>query len=166
MQFAYTGDAPTTRPLVTWRAGDTYYKDTGAQPDKVYEGVTPVNFSVRFFNANASGDSGGPPTTHEVQIDLNGNGTYEANEVKTMQLVTGNGIFSDGDYSNGEDYTLTENIVSNGADLKYSFLFTIGEGTSAVEAKGTPSMANVITALQSKSDSGNNLCFISSLRLW
>ena len=156
----YDGTQPQVKPTLSFLAGDTYYKDTTAYPDQVYEGTTPVTFRVRYISAAPDGNSGNLPSVHQLLIDLNGDGTYGTGEVFDMAAVDDGDL----DCSDGKDYQTVVNIVSNGkgSDIKYQFRFL--DGTT--EAGGTPATVQTITAIQTSKDSksSNNLCFISSIR--
>lgn len=154
----YNGSSPQIKPALSFLAGDTYYKDTAAQPDQVYEGTTAVTFRVRYVSAAADGSSGTAPAVHQLLLDLNGNGTYDdAGEQVEMTPVDP----TDTDYSDGKVYQAVVNVVSTGSSISYQFRFTDG----ATDAVGTPATKQLLNAIQTSKDSksSNNLCFISSI---
>lgn len=173
LTFSYeAGSLPTPRPTLTWLSGDAQFKDTGVQPDKLYEGHNMVTFRARYFYTDITGGKGLAPSVHQVLIDLNNDGDFtDANEQVTMTEVNP----ADDDYTDGKDYEAKDvDIVSIGSDIKHQFLFKTNTGTvtepNLVEAGGTPSRAGWISAIQtdkSSSSDSSKTCFISSIRrLW
>ncbi|MEW6378045.1 MAG: hypothetical protein AB1611_00405 [bacterium] len=161
LEISYDGSAMEIKPVLRWLAGDAYFKDTGAYPDQIYTGATSVTFRVRYFSADANGDSGPAPEVHQVLIDINSDGDYDdPGEQVDMEALPDPGD----DYSDGRDYGATVTLVGNGKNIKYQFLFK-SDADSTVEAGGSPATAQVITAIQAekKSKSDSKSCFISSL---
>ncbi|MEW5800518.1 MAG: hypothetical protein AB1847_00300 [bacterium] len=156
------GGTPHPKPALSWLMGDAYYKDTGAQPDNLYEGTTKVTFRVRYYSGETDGSTPSTPSLAKVWIDKDGNGIADEVEMYSMTLDP-----NDTDYTDGRDYQATVDVVSTGSDVRYQFLFKDQNGNPA--GGGTPASVRVLTAIQSSKDSDSDsgkVCFISSLRGW
>ncbi len=162
--ISYSGSSPQVKPVLSYLTGDAFFKDSGAQPNQIFEGHTAeVVFRARYISAAADGGSGSPPSVHQLLIDRSGDGDYnDAGEQIDMTEVDK----KDKDFSDGKDYETKLDLVFTGSNIKYQFNFKTADG---VEAAGSPTRAQSITAIQASKDSkrsSNNLCFISSITRW
>jgi len=160
VQYDEIYPAPVVRPLLTWLPGDPLYNSKGVSSDEIFEGTNSLSFKVRYIYDD--GDVGvGPDPNNGAQlfIDLNNNTEYDAGDTMlAMQEVDP----TDTDYSDGKDYQVTTQVVTDGTtNIGYQFLFSSADGR---DAEGLPATKNLIATIQTPvSSDDSSSCFISSI---
>ena len=109
-------------PQLSWQGGGGYVQD-GVDPDSGEDG-TEFTFQVKYLHAD-----GTAPRTHQVWIDLNGDGAFEdvdlngdgtPEQIEKFNMQKGSG----GNYAGGVTYTFNESIKVNRVGLiAYRFSF-------------------------------------------
>ena len=116
-------------PTLDW-TGDAGYTTDGVDPDSALGGST-FEFRVEYTDVE-----GTAPSTKEVWVDLDDDGTYQADEKFDMSVLSGS------DYTVGVDFTKSMAVpVTGDGTLKYKFYFRDG----AADATGTPTTDHTFT---------------------
>lgn len=118
-------------PTLAW-TGEANYVADGVDPES---GYTDTDFTFRVQYTDTDNDG---PATIQVWVDKNGDGDYlDAGEKIDLEVdSTGAASQHDGNYTNGEIFTITTTIpwTVNGTNVSYRFY--ANDGTS--DATGTP----------------------------
>ena len=116
-------DEYNSAPSLDW-TGETNYTDDGINPDSA-PGASTFEFRVDYFDAGNDA-----PTTIQIWVDENDNGSYEANEKYDLTETDG----GDSDYSDGKRYStsLTVGYYGDGS-IRYRFYATDGSAAASGE---------------------------------
>jgi fibronectin-binding autotransporter adhesin len=110
-----------------------------------YQGVSPaaaVSGAAFEFRVTYTDADNNAPSSIQVWVDSNDDGTYEPGEKYTMDRAAG----GDGDYTNGETYTKTITL-SYAGDGMFNYRFVASDGTDA--ATGDPVNVQSVTVIDS-----------------
>ncbi len=123
----------TVAPTLTW-TGETYYESDGLNPET---GTEETAFMYRVEYTDADGDA---PAWIKVWADKNGDGDYlDAGEELNLSVATDCAPTKrDGDYTNGEIFTVTINIPYGPNTDNCSYYFGANDGT--FDATGAPTI--------------------------
>jgi hypothetical protein len=121
-------------PTLTW-TGEANYVSDGLDPHTGYSS-TDFEFRVEYTDADNDG-----PTVIQVWVDKNGDNDYDdVNEKITLTVASdAAAVKKDGNYTNGEIFSTTINIVYGPNTSNCSYKFVANDGTFA--ATGTPTNA-------------------------
>ncbi|MCP4046370.1 MAG: hypothetical protein GY732_10315, partial [Gammaproteobacteria bacterium] len=135
---------------LTW-SGESGYESNGVDPDLDESGSA---FTFRVMYSDSFGEA---PSVAAVWVDLDDNLNFEASEKITMSAALG--APNDGDYTNGEIYTLSMNIPYPAGSLNgkilYRFYF---EDSSGAEATGDPTSPLTLTVGEALSSCDLAVC--------
>ncbi|MDQ7780123.1 MAG: PQQ-binding-like beta-propeller repeat protein [Planctomycetota bacterium] len=125
------------RPALTWLEHGVFARD-GAYPESAKGSPATFQFAVRYEDADNT-----PPAASCVQIDIDDNGTFDAEESFPMGAYSSSGIDSDsdGDYANGETYYAAVTLDFKG-DGRFRYRFVFHDGARAAGTAGTASSAS------------------------
>ncbi|MGA1869634.1 MAG: carboxypeptidase regulatory-like domain-containing protein [bacterium] len=121
-----------SRPELSW-IGQQGYTADGVEPGTVKAG-DPATFKIRYRSSE-----GLAPQEEQLRIDLDGNGTFEADEKYTMLPETD--VNKDPNYRTGVVYKLKMPVFYNGKNnatqaMNYTFYFSDGYYSSVGEGTG------------------------------
>jgi len=122
---------PPGTPILSW-TGETNYTTDGVNPDNAAGGS---NFEFRIKYTDAENNA---PTSIQVWVDQNDNGSYEVTEKYAMNEVD----FGDVNYTDGKLYTKTLTLVEAG-DNNLNYRFYASDGTN--DAVGTPAVNKTVS---------------------
>jgi len=133
-------------PTVAW-PGDTNYESDGVDPDLADSGDA---FTFRIMYTDADNTA---PVIAQVWIDENDSSFYDSGEYYDMAAESGAGQYRDGDYSNGEYFTLDRAIAKAG-DGRLNYRFAFSDGVD--DATGDPASQQLAKERYSRYFTVNN----------